>query len=92
MANGSGTYLLTTEDNPYNPFTEFDKWNAFDTSQGYNTLALLARVTSTSDELSELDNDQAITFAIDEIVNENVSGIHTIVFEPANATVESVLL
>lgn len=92
MANGSNTYLLTTEDNPFNPFTEFDKWYSFDTSSGYHTLALLARVAITSDELSELDNDQAITFAIDEIVDENVSGIHMKVSEPSNALIESVNL
>jgi hypothetical protein len=87
MADGNTKYLLTTEDNPFNPFTEFDKWYAFDTQEGHHTLALLARVTHTSDELSELDNDQAITFAIDEIVEENVSGIHLKVFEPSSVSV-----
>jgi hypothetical protein len=36
----------------------------------------LARVTHTSPELSDLDQAQAIEDAIDEIVTENVSGIH----------------
>lgn len=92
MANGKTNYLLTTEDNPFNPFTEFNKWYAFDTSSGYHSLALLARVCSTSDQLSELDNDQAITLAIDEIVEENVSGVHMKVAEPSNSLVESVSL
>ena len=30
-------YMLTTIDNPFNPFTNFDDWYAFDTSKGYNT-------------------------------------------------------
>lgn len=81
-------YVLTTTDNPWNPFTDFDRWNAFDEQQGYYTLSLLARVTRTSDELSELDQDQAITQAIDEIVLENVSGMHTTVTEPVGILTE----
>jgi len=68
--------MLTTVDNPYNPFTQFDEWYRFDTSAGYNTSALLARIVRTSDELSDADDSAAIEAAIDEIVKENVSGMH----------------
>jgi hypothetical protein len=68
--------LLTTIDNPYNPFTQWDEWYAFDTSKGYNTCAYLARVTITSDELSSADEDLAIQSAIDEIVKINILGIY----------------
>lgn len=68
--------MLTTVDNPFDPFTQFDEWYRFDTSAGYNTSALLARVVRTSDELSEPDDSAAIEAAIDEIVRENVSGMH----------------
>jgi hypothetical protein len=44
--------MLTTIDNPFNPFTQFDEWNAFDTQQGYYTCAYLARIAKVSDELS----------------------------------------
>lgn len=73
--------MLTTVDNPYNPFTEFDEWYRFDTSAGYYTSALLARIVRTSDELSEADDSAAIEAAIDEIVHENVSGMHRKVTE-----------
>lgn len=69
-------HMLTTVDNPFDPFTQFDDWYAFDTKAGYNTSALLARVVVTSDELSEADQSAAIESAIDEIVRENVSGVH----------------
>lgn len=69
-------HMLTTVDNPFDPFTEFDDWYAFDTKAGYNTSALLARLVVTSDELSEADQSAAIESAIDEIVRENVSGVH----------------
>lgn len=68
--------MLTTVDNPWNPFTHYKEWYLFDTSRGYNSPALLARVAITSDELSEADQELAIEQAIDEIVKENVSGMH----------------
>lgn len=69
-------YMLTTVDNPYNPFTQFDEWYAFDMGHGYYTASFLARVVSTSDGLSETDQALAIQLAIDEIVEENVLGLY----------------
>lgn len=68
--------MLTTTDNPYDPFDDYDDWLAFDIRQGYNTPAYLARLTITSDELSEPDQYLAIEDAIDQIVSENFSGIY----------------
>ena len=53
-------YMLTTVDNPYDPFTEFDAWLGFDVSKGYNTCAYLARVAVSSDELSEEEESEAV--------------------------------
>lgn len=69
-------HMLTTIDNPFDPFTQFDEWYAFDETHGYRTTGLLARVIVTSNDLSESDQDQAIEDAIDEIVNENVLGVY----------------
>lgn len=68
--------MLTTFDNPYNPFDKYDDWYAYDLRVGYNTPGLLARIAVVSDELSEADQSVAIQQAIDEIVFENVSGMH----------------
>lgn len=70
-------YMLTTLDNPYNPFTNYEDWYAFDTRQGYNSAAYLARIVRTSHELSEPDEALAIQQAIDEIVQLNIIGIYT---------------
>ena len=72
-------HMLTTVDNPYDPFTQYDEWYAFDARSGYNTPSLLARVVNSSYEISEADQDQAIEDAIEQIVNENVSGVHRMV-------------
>lgn len=68
--------MLTTIDNPYDPFTQFDSWKAYDESQGYFTCSYLARITKTSNAFSEADNDLAVEDAMDEIVLLNILGIY----------------
>jgi hypothetical protein len=68
--------MLTTIDNPYNPFSQWREWYAYDVQHGYNSSALLARIAITSNELSEADQALAINQAIDEIIEFNLSGKH----------------
>jgi hypothetical protein len=68
-------YMLTTVDNPFNPFIEFEEWLDYDTRMGYNTASFLDRIAKVSNELSQPDQAIAIRNAIDEIVQENVSGM-----------------
>lgn len=68
--------MLTTTDNPYDPFTQWSEWFQFDTSAGYHTTSYLARVLRSSDELSQADQSKDIEDAIDEIVRENILGIY----------------
>lgn len=69
-------FMITTTDNPFDPFEEFDKWLAFDNSKGYGTSSYLARVALSSDDLSPLDETLAINAAVEEIVELNVLGIY----------------
>ena len=62
-------FMLTTRDNPYNPFVQFDEWFAFDTQMGYHTCALLGRVDLNSAELSEADQDYNVEMAMSRIVD-----------------------
>lgn len=59
---------LTTYDNPYDPFKEFDKWFLFDIVGGYNSCGYLARIARTSEQLTEAENLNEIERAIDEII------------------------
>lgn len=68
--------MLTTTDNPFDPFTQFDDWRAFDEAKGYYTCAYLARIARTSDELSTQDEELAIESAMNEIVELNILGIY----------------
>ena len=69
-------YMLTTTDNPFDPFTQFKEWNTWDQAHHYNTLSLQARVTHMSEDMSDADQDLALVQGIDEVVRENVSGKH----------------
>lgn len=64
-------YALTTVDNPYNPFDQFKEWLEWDRASGYDTPNYLGRIVITSDELSEADQDDAVSQAIDEILEEH---------------------
>ena len=68
-------YMLTTVDNPFDPFTQFDEWLTYDSQLGYDTPGMLDRIAKTSDELSEPDQAVALQSAIDEIISENASGM-----------------
>ena len=73
--------MLTTIDNPFDPFTQFDEWNAYDQELGYYTCSYLARFVYSSSELSDLDNELAIDYAMDEIIKHNPLGIYKKVFK-----------
>ena len=68
--------MITTIDNPYNPFTEPDAWYSFDEEKGYHTSQVLAKFAYTSDQLSDDDNTEAINNAVDILVKLNPLGIY----------------
>ncbi len=68
--------MLTTVDNPYDPFDQYDDWYAYDSRRGHHTPGFLARVVVLSDETSEADQSLAIDNAIDEIFFENFNGLY----------------
>ena len=75
-----GSVMLTTIDNPFDPFTQWDEWKRFDEDHKYYTCNYLARIAKTSDDLSDADYEHAIDLAIDEIVKFNILGIYKKVF------------
>ena len=60
--------MLTTKDNPYNPFTQYEQWLSFDELSGYHTQGYISRIANTSNELTDDENDLLIDIAMQEIV------------------------
>lgn len=67
---------ITTIDNPYDPFTQFDQWYLFDVEHGYGTCQLLARIAKTSDSLSDEENEIEMEKAIDEIIKYDFLNVY----------------
>ena len=64
--------MLTTHDNPYNPFEQFNEWFMFDAvEKGYNTCGHLARVADIEPDMSQIEVDRAIEEAIDIIIKND---------------------
>ena len=70
------TCMLTTFDNPFNPFDDFKSWFAFDVDKGYNSCSYLARIARIEDDFSEEEANAEIERAIDEIIDHDFLNIY----------------
>jgi hypothetical protein len=68
--------MLTTFDNPYDPFEQFASWFLFDVEKGYDSCSYLGRIARTSELLSEEENELEIERAIDEIIKYDFRNIY----------------
>lgn len=68
--------MLTTFDNPFDPFEQFTSWFLFDTEKGYNTCGKLARIAKSSDSFTDKENNEEIERAIDEIIQYDFMNIY----------------
>ena len=68
--------MLTTTDNPFDPFVDFNNWFMFDVSKGYNSCAYLSRIAKTSDQFTDEENNSEIERAIDEIISYDFLNIY----------------
>ena len=68
--------MLTTFDNPFDPFEQFTSWFLFDIEKGYNTCGYLARIAQLSDDMSQPEQDREVERAIDEIIKYDFMNIY----------------
>ena len=71
--NKSSDVFITTYDNPFDYFTQFDEWLAFDRNMGYYTLEYMGRMARLADDLSDEEERIEIENAIDRIIEINGS-------------------
>lgn len=62
--------MLTTYDNFFSPFDEFERWWKEDLRLGHDTCGTLARNAFTSEVFSDERNEQIIDEAMKEIVDQ----------------------
>jgi hypothetical protein len=75
----SGDIMLTTMDNPWSPFENWEEWYAWDQVHGYDTPGYLARVSNFSSDLSADDQERVLRSAIQEILQLNVRGVYKVI-------------
>lgn len=68
--------MITTFDNPYNPFDQFEQWFLFDVEKGYNTCSYLARIANITEDLSDKEVEVETERAIDEIIKNDFMNIY----------------
>lgn len=68
--------FLTTIDNPYDPYEQFDQWYQYDLDHGYNSSGLLMRLAETSSQFTDNENAYEIEKAIDKIVANDPLNIY----------------
>lgn len=68
--------MLTTFDNPFDPFEQFTSWFMFDAEKGYNSCGYLARIANLTDDMSDQEVNDEIERAIDEIIQYDFMNIY----------------
>ena len=76
--------MITTFDNPFDPFNDFEHWYLFDMEKGYSTCSYLARIANTFDQLSEEENAFEMERAIDQIIKHDFMNIYKKVSDDSN--------
>lgn len=76
-------FMLTTNDNPFDPFDNFKEWIHWDISHGRDTCGYLMRVAHTSDSLTDEENNAEVERAIDEILKYDIECIYKKLSKPA---------
>jgi hypothetical protein len=73
--------MLSTPDNPYNPFEQFDLWYACDEERGHHTCSYVDRLTFASSAYSDDLYQVAINDAVQRIYSANPKGMYIIYYK-----------
>ncbi len=74
----SADSMLTTIDNPFDPFTQYEEWWSYDHAAGYCTCEYLGRIANVSPRMTDEMIEDEIDKAMNEIVRIN-SNLYKIV-------------
>ena len=79
-------YMLTTLDNPFDPFNDFKAWYAFDCEKNHNTSSRLARIVNISSEMTQKEIDEEMDRAMDLIIKYDLEDKYIKIEEKQTAT------
>ena len=79
-------FMLTTLDNPFDPFDDFTSWFKFDLEKGHNTSSRIARIAQLDSEMSQKEVDDEMERAMDLIVKYDFEEKYIKVREKQTAT------
>ena len=75
------TYMLTTVDNPYNPYENFVRWFEFDELHGYHCCEKVGALAKIYEGMSSDEIAAATEKAIDTVIINDFTGIYRKVSE-----------
>ena len=78
--------MLSTIDNPFNPFEDYSSWLMFDKEKGYDSAERLMRIAKLSDDMTQKEENEEIERAIDEIIKYDFLNVYTKVSKTLNET------
>lgn len=84
-------YWVTTTDNPFDPFTQYDEWYRYDESHGYHLSEYVARdkaVYTLPSDAPPLMLQRALESSIDMICRFNLTNVEGVSFKKVSRVVE----
>lgn len=76
--------MLSTIDNPFNPFEDYSSWLMFDKEKGYDSAERLMRIAKLTDDMTQKEENEEIERAIDEIIKYDFLNVYTKVSKTLN--------
>lgn len=76
--------MLSTIDNPFNPFEDYSSWLMFDKEKGYDSAERLMRIAKLTDDMTQKEENEEIERAIDEIIKYDILNVYTKVSKTLN--------
>ena len=76
--------MLSTIDNPFNPFEDYSSWLMFDKEKGYDSAERLMRIAKLTDDMTQKEENEEIERAIDEIIKYDILNVYIKVSKELN--------
>ena len=76
--------MLSTIDNPFNPFEDYSSWLMFDKEKGYDSAERLMRIAKLTDDMTQKEENEEIERAIDEIIKYDILNVYIKVCKTLN--------